>query len=299
MATDVAFALGVLALLGDRVPSDLKALLLGLAIVDDIGAVAVIAIFYGDSIELGWLAAAVAGLCLISVLQRARVWWTPAYLLLGVGVWAATLASGVHATLAGVALGLLTPARPLLRRDRVRELGADLAADDPSEPLDVAALRAARFTLRESTSVAATLGHALHPWTALVVVPLFALANAGVRLSASDLADAATSRVGVGVALGLVVGKAVGIYAATRGAVRLGLAALPPSVDRRRLAGMAAIAGIGFTVSLFVTQLAFDHPADARRSTLAILGASTVAAGLGSLLLSTGRRGRSPITPPR
>jgi NhaA family Na+:H+ antiporter len=290
MATDVAFALGVMALLGARASADLKALLLGLAIVDDIGAVLVIALFYSDGIELGWLAAAVGGLLAVAVLQRMRVWWRPVYLVLGVGVWAATSASGVHATIAGVALGLLAPARPLLPDGGVRRLGQRLAATSADRPLDEDELHAAQTTLRESTSVAATLEHALHPWTALLVVPLFALANAGTPLSASALHGALTSRVGLGVALGLVVGKAVGVAGAIGLARRLGVATVADSIDGRQLLGMSAIAGIGFTVSLFVTQLGFDAADDRQRATTAILVASVAAAAIGAAILS----GRSP-----
>jgi NhaA family Na+:H+ antiporter len=167
----------------------------------------------------------------------------------------------------------------------VRSLGEDLAADDGARPLDEAALRAARSTLRESTSVATTLQHALHPWTAFAIIPAFALANAGTRLSATGRHDALTSRVGLGVALGLVVGKAVGIAGAIALAVRLGIATLPDSLDRRGVLGMSVIAGIGFTVSLFVTQLAFDDAAQAERATTAILVASTAAALLGAAVL--------------
>jgi NhaA family Na+:H+ antiporter len=297
MATDVAVALGVLALLGDRVPRELTTVLLGLAIVDDIGAVIVIALFYGEGLELGWLALAVVGLLAIVGLQRARVWWTPIYLLLGVGVWAATLASGVHATLAGVALGLLAPARPLLRRGELDRVGRRLTQREPDE-LSESDLQAARFAIRESTSVAATVEHLLHPWTAFLVVPLFALANAGVAISAEGLGDAATSRVTIGIVLGLVVGKVLGITGAIALATRFGVAVLPDGVERRHIAGMAAIAGIGFTVSLFVSGLAFDQAAELEQATLGVLGASLLAALVGAIvLLSGGRRGRARTEP--
>jgi NhaA family Na+:H+ antiporter len=265
MATDVAFALGVMALLGDRVPSELKVLLLGLAIVDDIGAVAVIALFYSDGLSLGWLAAAVAGLVAVGLLARAGVRWLPVYLGLGIAVWAATAASGVHATIAGVALGLLAPAR--------LERGPS-GSEDHSSP-------------------AARLQHALHPWTAVLVVPLFALANAGTRLSADAVGDALTSPVGLGVGLGLVVGKAVGVAGGIAVAQRLGLARVADEIGQRHLAGLAAVAGIGFTVSLFVTHLAFDDVAQEQQATTAILVASTVAAALGVAILRSAGPSRS------
>jgi Na+:H+ antiporter, NhaA family len=295
MATDVAFAVGVLALLGNRVPAELATLLLALAIVDDIAAVVVIALFYGDGIDLVWLAVAVSGLVLIAALQRARVWWTPVYLLLGAGVWAATLSSGVHATLAGVALGLLAPARPLLRRGELDRIAGDLdrrARDELTER----DLQAVRFTIRESTSVAATVQHLLHPWTAFGVVPLFALANAGVEITAGGLRDAATSRITLGVVLGLVVGKTLGIAGAIWLGVRARLVQLPEGLRHEHIVGMAAIAGIGFTVSLFVARLAFDGgSAAANEATLGILTASVVAAALGWAVLR--RAARRPPAP--
>jgi NhaA family Na+:H+ antiporter len=282
MATDVAFALAVLAVLGSRIPSELTTFLLALAVVDDIGAVIVIALFYGDGLHLGWLALAAVGLVAIYGLQRARVWWTPVYLVLGVGVWGATVSSGVHATLAGVALGLLTPARPLLRRREVEQLGHDLAVGAERSEDE---LRAARFTLRESTSVASTVQHLLHPWTAFVVIPLFALANAGVTITADGLRNAATSRISLGVVLGLVVGKAVGVAGAVAIATRRGIATLPDGVTQRHITGVAALAGIGFTVSLFVAGLAFEGAAQVEQATLGIMAGSVVAAAAGTVLL--------------
>jgi NhaA family Na+:H+ antiporter len=244
MATDVAFALGVLALLGDRVPSGLGALLLGLAVVDDIGAIVVIAAFYSDGVDAGWGALALAGLAVVVGLRRWGVRSTAVYVLVGVVVWYATYRTGVHATIAGVAVGLLVPA-----------------------------------------TVADRLLERIHPWTTFLVVPLFALANAGVALSASAIGDAVTSRVGVGVAAGLVVGKLVGVAGAIALAVRFGGAHLPAGVTGRHVVGLGALAGIGFTVSLFVTGLAFDDATLVEEAKVGILLASVVAAALGSAVL--------------
>jgi NhaA family Na+:H+ antiporter len=255
MATDVAFALGVLALLGDRVPPGLGALLLGLAVVDDIGAIVVIAVVYSDGLSAGWGALALAGLVGVVVLRRVGVRPIAAYVPLGLLVWWATWQSGVHATIAGVALGLLTPARPLA-----------------GEPAD-------------APSVAQRLQDRLHPWTTFLVVPVFALAGAGVPLSASALGDAASSPVALGVGVGLVVGKLVGVAGAIALAVRFGRARLPDGVGAGHVVGLGAVAGIGFTVSLFVTGLAFDATALVDVAKVGILGGSIVAAALGSTIL--------------
>jgi NhaA family Na+:H+ antiporter len=251
MATDIAFAVGVVALLGDRIPGPLKLFLLTLAIVDDIGAILVIAVFYSAGLSWSWLGAAAAGLAAVALLRRLRVWYLPVYIGVGAAVWFAMHESGVHATIAGVALGLLTPARP-------------------SEPAPV--------------SVAERLENALHPWTSFGVVPLFALANAGVMVSAGALGDAFTSEVGRGIILGLVLGKPLAVIAASWLAVRLELGRLPEGVSWRQVVAVAALAGIGFTVSLFISGLAFDDPARQETATLAILVASVLAALLGAAL---------------
>jgi NhaA family Na+:H+ antiporter len=287
MATDIAFALGVLALLGDRVPAALKVLLLGLAIADDLGAIAVIALFYAEDLDQRWLLAAVAGLVLVVLMRRARIWYPPVYVVVGIGIWACTLESGVHATIAGVALGLLTPARPLLQLH-----DADRLADRLSTDVDVTAdeVRHLEFELRESISVAERLEAALHPWSSYVVVPVFALANAGVPISVDAIEGALGSRVTLGVVLGLVVGKLVGVTGFAWLAVRLGLARLPAGLAWRHVVGMAGLAGIGFTVSIFVAGLAYGDPTLVDEAKLGVLAASTIAAVVGAVVLLGGPR---------
>jgi NhaA family Na+:H+ antiporter len=282
MATDVAFAVGALALLGTRAPTELKVLLLALAIVDDIGAIVVIAVAYTEELSLGWLGVAVAGIALVAALRRAGVWYHLVYATVGVAVWLALHESGVHATLAGVAMGLLAPARPLLHEVDAGRIAHQLSAD---HDVTVEEVREIAFQVRESVSITERLQGLLHPWTSFLIVPVFALANAGVAVSASALADAATSPVTLGVAAGLVVGKVVGITGAIALAVRAGWGRLPPTVTLRHVAGMAGLAGIGFTVSIFVAGLAFDDPALVEEATLGILAASVLAAGLGSAVL--------------
>jgi NhaA family Na+:H+ antiporter len=296
MATDIAFSLGVLALMGRRAPASLKAFLLALAIVDDIGAIAVIAVFYRAGVSLAWLAGALAGLVVVVVLQRMRVRSLVPYVVLAAGVWVMTFESGVHAALAGVALGLLTPAWPFHHpravRQRVRvELDRDHLGDDPVDEhderdehdeetfLEVVALS------REAVSPLARLEGLLHPWSAMVVLPLFALANAGIAFTGVPSGDA---RIAVGVAVALVAGKPLGVLLAAVLAVRLAGAALPPGVGWLEMTAVGVLAGIGFTVSLFVAGLAFPGGA-ADAAKIGILAASVTSGLAGALLLAVRR----------
>jgi len=179
MATDIAFAVGVLALLGPRIPSRLKLFLLALAIADDVGAILVIAVFYTEGLLFGWLGAAIGGLCFVIVMQRSRVWFTPVYVVAGVFIWYATFRSGVHATIAGVSLGLLAPARPLLGR-RTFERIEDLFSGDIA---DAAEVRDASWRMRESVPVTSRLLALMSPWTSFIIIPIFALANAATPRS--------------------------------------------------------------------------------------------------------------------
>jgi Na+:H+ antiporter, NhaA family len=254
MATDAAFAIGVLALLGDRVGVGVKLFLVTIAVVDDVAAILVIAVAYTDHLSLGWLAAAVAGLAAVAAMRALGVRRILAYVPLGLFVWVATFESGIHATLAGVALGLLTPAVAVGGRDVLGELE-----------------------------------HGLHPWVNYSILPLFALANAGVKLGGGELSDATGRRVALAVALGLVVGKFLGIAGATWAALKLRLGALPSGVDLGGLLGAAALGGIGFTVSLFITPLAYDDPLLVGAAKLGILGGSLVSAVIGiAIFVATG-----------
>jgi len=262
MATDIAFAVGVVSLLGDRISRRLKVFLLSLAIVDDIGAIIVIAVFYSSGISFGWLIASATLLAIIYVLRRLRVWWIPLYVVLGTIVWWTTFRSGVHATIAGVALGLLAPAKPLQNEDDTRTIARWLRDKPEVFPVDV---RYASFHIRESVSVAERLITALHPLTSFVVIPIFAIANAGVRMNGEIISAAFQSRVTWGIIVGLVVGKTIGITVFSWVATKLNLCQMPRAMTMRHLIGLAMIAGIGFTVSLFVSSLAFgvdDHHGD-------------------------------------
>ena len=277
MATDIAFAVGVLALLGSRIPQKLKLFLLALAIADDVGAIVVIAIFYTAQLHFGWLALAMGLLVTIGVLRRMRMWFTPIYVVIGFLVWYATFRSGVHATIAGVALGLMTPARSLLGH-RTFERVEDVVSGDVVSPQ---AARDAHWKIRESVPVTNRMLMLLSPWTSFVVIPVFALANAGVTLSNDAVSDALSSRVTLGVIIGLVVGKPLGIWIATMSAVRFTSVRLPEGLTSTHILGAGAVAGIGFTVALFISDLAFEDPLISDQATIGILVASVLATLVG------------------
>lgn len=290
MATDIAFAIGVLSLLGDSVPRILKVFLLTLAIVDDIGAIIVIAIFYPSEkgISLTFLALAAVSAALIYFMRSLRVWYIPIYIVAGTIFWWLTFKSGVHATIAGVVLGLLTPAIPLQTKDDARKFAEWLRDKEEVYLVDI---QYADFHIRESVSVAERLERHLHPITSYIIIPVFALANAGVELSGGKISGAFSSRVTWGIILGLVVGKTVGITGFSLLARQLGLVTFPRALTVPRLVGLAMVAGIGFTVSLFVAGLAFDSGASVvDEAKIGILIASVIAGVAGAILLKSALR---------
>lgn len=251
MATDIAFVVGCLALWGNRVPVGLKVLMLALAIVDDLMGVTVIALFYSKGLSLGWLGAAAGGLLITWVLNRLGVRAIPVYVVVGSAAWLAMLKSGVHPTISGVALGLLTPAAPWIDEASLREAIRE-AADERTEAGERRAdLDELEVLIRESNSPLHRLETALHPWTAFIIIPVFALANAAVPFSA----ELSTHPVAVGVALGLLVGKPAGIVAACALLVRTGRGTLPEGVTWGALTGASCLGGIGFTMALFIANL--------------------------------------------
>ncbi len=280
MATDIAFAVGVVSLLGNRVPGVMKVFLLTLAIVDDIGAIAVIAIFYTSDVSVGWLLAAVAAIFLVVGMRRAGVSWTPAYVVVGFFLWFAVHDSGVHATIAGVILGLLTPARPLNQVQPDEEPVLRALRGDANAMV----VRRVNVELKDQVSVAERLEDLLHPVSSFLIIPVFALANAGIELSTETVSDAASSPITIGIAAGLVLGKLIGITLATWVGVKSGLTSLPPSANWTHVIGLAATAGIGFTVSLFIAGLAFSDPL-LTEAKIGIVAASVVAAVIGSVIL--------------
>jgi Na+:H+ antiporter, NhaA family len=304
MATDIAFAVGVMALLGDRVPPTLKVFLVALAIADDIGAILVIAIFYSSGISYVWLGVAVLLLVALLVMNRAGIDSPVPYLVLGGFVWAAIFASGIHSTIAGVLVALTIPAvaktDPLAfvssTRDRLDRIettyveGSNVLEDDDQQ------LEALRIRSEASHTAAPLqrLEFALHPFTTFVVLPLFALSNAGVRIVGTDVRAALVTPVALGVIFGLLVGKPLGIALLSWAAIKARIADLPEGVGWPHMLGAGLLGGIGFTMSLFVASLAFrrtDLIADAK---LAILVASALAGVLGYVVLRSVSSRRTP-----
>ena len=282
MATDIAFAVGIVSLLGNRVPVALKLFLLSLAVADDLGAIAVIAVFYSKSVSFLWLAGAVVLLVLVWFMRRRRIWYGPLYFALAVVVWYCMLKSGVHPTVAGVAMGFLTPTDPL-RPDLDAEAIADRLENRPE--LSAEDVQHASFLIKESVPVGERLVDRLLPWTSYVIIPLFALCNAGILLTSEAMREAVGSSVTWGVGLGLVVGKTIGVFGAALLAIKLGIAVRPRGATNLHMIGIALAAGIGFTVALFVTGLAFEEPAYAEQAKVGILMASFVAAVLSGIVL--------------
>ncbi|NEX95278.1 Na+/H+ antiporter NhaA [Caulobacter sp. 17J65-9] len=259
-ATDIAFALGVMALLGKRVPSSLKVFLAALAIIDDLGAVLIIALFYTSGLSLAWLAGAAAICVALFVLNRMRVMRLSPYLILGAALWVCVLKSGVHATLAGVALALFIPLKP-----------APAAPDNVHSPLH-------------------RLEYALAAWVAFLIVPVFGFANAGVSLADFNLTTM-LEPVPLGVAAGLFLGKQFGVFAASWAAIKFKLAELPACAAWNQLYGVSVLCGIGFTMSLFIGLLAFDDPHHQSAVKLGVLVGSGLSGVIGWLILrlSSGR----------
>lgn len=298
MATDIAFAVGVLTLLGRRVPAALRVLLLALAVIDDLGAIVIIAIFYSSGIAASGLLAVALGLGVLLAMRSLGVRQKLLYVAPALIIWAGTYAAGVHPTIAGVVIGLLTPVRAWLgpdgfvlsvraELDRLSQLKSrGLSAHDLAETLNHVDV-ARRETLSPSTS----LIELLHPWVAFLIMPLFALANAGVSLQGVSLTRS-TATVAVGAAVGLVVGKPLGVLAASAIALRLGVATLPRGLAARHLVVLGVVAGVGFTMALFIAQLAFVDPAKLSAAKLGVLAASGIAGllglGLGRALLRAG-----------
>ena len=254
-ATDIAFAVGVLALLGTRVPPSLKIFLLALAIIDDLGAILIIALFYTEELALGPLAVAGAGLVAMGVLNRAGVMRIAPYLLLGALVWVGVFKSGIHATLAGVMTALFIPLARAAERSPLQQLE-----------------------------------EALHPWVVFGVLPLFAFANAGVPLAGMQWADVFAEKP-LGIALGLFLGKQLGVFAFAFAAVKAGLGRLPDGATWPQVYGVGILAGIGFTMSLFIGMLAYSDPESARMVRIGVLAGSGLSAVVGYAVLRgvTGR----------
>jgi Na+:H+ antiporter, NhaA family len=283
MSSDTAFVLGVLALFGPRCPDQLRLFLLALAVVDDIGAISVMAVFYSEHVQVMPLILAAVLAAGFPLLSWLGVWRLTPYVLLTVALWSATYASGVHPTLAGVVAGLLIPAQdPEGRRARDLIPFGRAVVESPSPQR----VRLANAAAAATVSANERLQSWLHPYSAYFVIPAFGLANAGVGLGWTQLRDASTSSVAIGVAVALLVGNAVGITVFSAIALRTGLGSLPGRVRYSHLIGGATLAGIGFTIALFITDLAFgDQPVIAAECKIGILAGSLVSAVVGAWVL--------------
>lgn len=299
-ATDIAFAVGVLALLGKSIPGNLRVFLLALAIIDDIAAILIIALFYTTSLDFAGLGIAVGGLALVLAMQRMGIGSAWLYVLPGAIMWGGLLKLGVHPTLAGVVLGLITPVRSAPSSERPLDIMTqafrDLAHQVHEGKKKVSApLKQIRFAEREVLPPVQRVQERLHPWVAFVIMPLFALANAGVSLGGANFDDAVTGPVVYGVVMALVFGKPIGVVLATFVLVRSGLCRLPEQLNWAGVMLVGLLAGIGFTMSIFIAGLAFDDEQLLAAAKLSVLCASTVSAVVG-LLWGIVHFRRRPIT---
>lgn len=297
MATDIAFALGVFALLGKRIPPVLRVLLLALAVIDDLGAIVIIALFYSSGVALSGLLVASLGIVLLLLMQRLGIRAKAAYIVPGVVVWAGIYAAGIHPTIAGVVVGLLTPVRAwlgpegfLLNAKAQLERLAQAAPEAVSSDDLANALRHVEIARREAISPAESLIEALHSWVAFAIMPVFALANSGVSLSGGS-SDGVPWEVIAGIGVGLIVGKPVGVLLATWLTLRAGWGTLPAGITWRHLLVLGCVAGVGFTMALFIANLAFVDASLLAAAKLGVLGASVGAAVLALVL------GRSLLGP--
>lgn len=303
ISTDTAVVIGVLALVGPRCPDQLRVFLLALAIVDDIGAVAAIAFFYTDDVQITPLLLAGALFVALLALRYAQFWRTPIYVVIGLVMWLAVLESGVHPSVVGVALGLLVNAYAPRQddMDQVAVMGRSFLVDPSAQRA-----LATQVAVIDAVSPNERLQLRIQPWSSYVIVPLFVLANAGVPLDGATLAAAASSPLTWGIIVGLTVGKVVGVSAGTWVALRTGIGRVPDTLRWGQLIGGAGLAGIGFTVALFVTDLALDDQALVDQAKIGILAGSILAGLTGwAIFRFAGERGGQcaptglPVLPPR
>jgi NhaA family Na+:H+ antiporter len=293
IATDIAFALAALGIAGHRAPPQLRAFLLALAVVDDLATIGVIAIFFVDDLSLAWLAGAGGTAIAVLLLQRLGVRLLAPYVVLAALLWLDVFESGVHATIAGVIMGFLTPSRPFYPREDaakviVGQLG-EITADADVEVTEATMLETSHLS-HEAVSPLARMESAFHRWSAYFVLPLFALANAGVVISLSALGDALTGQLGLGIIVGLVVAAPLGGILFAWALVRLTPVRLPEGLDWSAISGVAPFKGIGFTVAIFIATLALEDPADLEQAKLAILVGSAVSACAGLTALALRHR---------
>jgi NhaA family Na+:H+ antiporter len=286
MATDIAFVVGCMSLFGTRIPHGLKILMLSLAIVDDLVAVVVIALFYTSSISAIWLVGALIGLVVVVAMSRLGIRSVGIYVLVGTWVWLCTLKSGIHPTIAGVVLGVLTPAQPWLSGQTfmgfLRHSHDTLRQEETTIAEARAVVQDLSFASREAVAPLSRIETALHPWSAFAIMPVFALANAGVPIDVESIGEP----VAVAVAAGLLLGKASGIFGASWLTVRLGWAVRPTGVTWPMLGAAAFLGGIGFTMALFIASLGLSGEL-LIAAKIGVITGSFCSAALGMLILST------------
>jgi NhaA family Na+:H+ antiporter len=295
MATDIAFALGLLALFGSRAPIGLKVFLTALAIADDIGAVLVIAFFYTASLKFGALAVAGVFMLLIAGARAVGIRGSGIYLILAIGVWLSVLTSGIHATVAGILIAMLVPIRAKIEPEEFMERAKERLAELESTTLTRDSMVSDNAQLHVLDDIHETSGdmippgialeHRLHPVQAFLILPLFALFNAGVYLG-GDALGLTTDPIAVGIIFGLVLGKQIGVLGFSWISIKSGLADLPEGVSWPHIWGASCLAGVGFTMSLFIAELAFGDPIQLGKAKLGILEASLIAAVLGYWILN-------------
>jgi NhaA family Na+:H+ antiporter len=264
VATDIALAVGVLALLGSRVTQGMRTFLLALAVIDDIGAILIIALIYSSGIHFSWLAAALGSVILVLLLKRLSVQSTFPYVLVGVTLWYCLYRTGIHPTLAGVIMGLLTPSREVLSNDEID-------------------IEDGQLTLVER------LQNRIHPFSSFAVVPVFAFANSGIPVSATTIEAALSSSIAWGILVGLVIGKPVGIFFTSLLVSRLRIAELPEGASKPALFATGSAAGIGFTVAIFIARLAFDDAASQELAIMAVMIGSLVSGLICAILFRANR----------
>ncbi len=292
MSTDTAFVIGCLALLGRRIPQSLRVFMLSLAIVDDIGAIAVVAVGYSDALSWGALTVGALGIAIVRIMATTGFRGFPAYFAAGALIWLAVDASGIHATVTGVILGLMTPARRWVSDDRLYSI-LDQVVSHPDEEegsgdtRDRRTLLTAEIAVRESLSPVERLEIGLHPWVGFVIMPLFALANAGLPLATDGIGNPVT----VAVFLAFALGKPFGILTFSWVALRSGLASRPRGLNWSLITGGGMLAGIGFTMALFIANLAFEpHLLDSAKLGILLASVFSALAGMAMLLWASARQ---------
>ncbi|MEM9374545.1 MAG: Na+/H+ antiporter NhaA, partial [Planctomycetota bacterium] len=298
MATDIAFAVGVMAMLGNKIPNSLKVFLLSLAIVDDLGALIVIAVFYTDNLQAQYLGYAGTVIALLLAMNTLRVRWIMAYLLLGLPLWYFVYMSGVHATIAGVLLAFTIPAHARVNAvnfsystRKALEIFDEAHDDRETDVKQSGVRRAAVFAMMANARQVLPPLHrietVLHPWSAFFIIPVFALANAGIEIH-GGVGEAVSGSISLGIIAGLAIGKPLGIFLLALLACKLGIAALPRGVTWKHIAGAGMLGGIGFTMAIFIANLAYKNDAGSlEHAKLAILIASAISAIAGAVVLST------------